>query len=940
MTRAGSRATPAFSIAANNYLALATVWAESYRHHHPDAEVYVCLADRRDPRIDYRRFPFETLFLDDLPFAHLESLAFRYDILELSTAVKPTVFRHLRDALGHDRALYFDPDILVTDRLAEVEEALDGHQAVLTPHLAQPLDNQHRPSERQIRMMGVYNLGFAGLRLDATTTDFLAWWEQRLDRFCLVDPWHGTFVDQGWMDFAPAFLERVAILRSPRLNVAYWNLPQRRLVGPPEAPTIDGRPLGFFHFSGIDLEDLSTISRHQDRLPPGGSEEVRALFAEYRRRVLAADHRELEKIPYGYAHFEPGHLPVPVFLRRELLRLDPHARRFSRPFDRSAPDEYFAWLTAPLEFRHGTLNRAALALWESRPELVARFPDVCHDHLPDFVRWLRTDRGGIDTGLPPEMFESIAVRSDPAAGHHAYQQEPLRVFVHLTRPESPEWIEAVDLAEPGSWRDQLLETFPGAPAGAAALTRLAMVLWERHRGLQRAFPDPLGDDALPLARWIADRGGEQLGLADELTREHARRLPADVAGASAREVVLATAPDSSARTAQQGAGGTTRSAAAPRAAEGVFGVSLLARFRSEPESARFARGHAAALAEAAVPHTVIDLDADLLGGSVEGLFAPPEGCQLPVLLTHVGLRLAPWVFGWLPAASIQGGRRIGYLDWEFEAVPPHYAQRLDQWDELWTPSEHSRAAVAAATRLPVRLVRPCVPRPAAGGEPPIDLAQDRPWLVASFRADDPLEREDPWTLLSALRNLKRLRPGLELGLVLRVEGLGDPSNPASPAAETLAALEAEAADVPLRIHHGRLDRASWTAVVERAAGFVSLHRTTSVGYPLIEALHAGIPVVATDYGGSRDYLDEETGYPVRGFAWSIGRSLGPVPGSMPCALADPEDAARRIADLLEDPAEGRRRALRGRERVRQRYSTAASGARLLRELDRVRDELS
>ena len=219
----------ACTIASNNYLAYAKVWAESMRRHHPEAALYACIVDRPDTNVAYSELPFETIFVQQLGIPVFENFAFRYDILELNTAVKPYLLSYLRDRLGHRRAFYFDPDIWVASPMPELVEALERHPIVLTPHIAEPLDDDERPQERLLRMAGIYNLGFVGFRLDSSTEKFLAWWSERLYRHCLNDLQQGLFVDQAWMDFAPAFVDRVGILRDPRYNVAYWNLPHRQL---------------------------------------------------------------------------------------------------------------------------------------------------------------------------------------------------------------------------------------------------------------------------------------------------------------------------------------------------------------------------------------------------------------------------------------------------------------------------------------------------------------------------------------------------------------------------------------------------------------------------------------------------------------------------------------------------------------------------------------
>ena len=264
-----------FTISSNNYLGMTRVFAESYLEHHPGATVYVCLVDTLDARVPYDEFPFEIILAHELGIPAFRNFAFRYDILELNTAVKPFVIKYLRDEVGLDRVFYFDPDILVHDRLTELECALSEHLAVLTPHLTKPLDNVCRPPERVIGMCGIYNLGFLGLRLDERTEDFLDWWCERLYRFCINDLSNGMFVDQSWMDFTPAYLESVAIVRSPIFNIAYWNLPHRFPKNVADHWEIDGTRIGFFHFSGVDLKQIDVISKHQDRLDLWSRQRIR-----------------------------------------------------------------------------------------------------------------------------------------------------------------------------------------------------------------------------------------------------------------------------------------------------------------------------------------------------------------------------------------------------------------------------------------------------------------------------------------------------------------------------------------------------------------------------------------------------------------------------------------------------------------------------------------
>ncbi len=63
----------------------------------------------------------------------LLSTAFKYDILELNTNVKPSFLRYLLNS-GIEELVYLDPDIFVYKELTPIFDALSHSAIVLTPH--------------------------------------------------------------------------------------------------------------------------------------------------------------------------------------------------------------------------------------------------------------------------------------------------------------------------------------------------------------------------------------------------------------------------------------------------------------------------------------------------------------------------------------------------------------------------------------------------------------------------------------------------------------------------------------------------------------------------------------------------------------------------------------------------------------------------------------
>ena len=110
------------TIIAKNYLAHARVLSESFKDHHPNGTCYVLIIDDLEGYVDPAAEPFELVTPAQLDIDNYEHMAAIYDVVELSTAVKPWLLAHLLNERGLERIAYFDPDIQIYDRLDRLAE--------------------------------------------------------------------------------------------------------------------------------------------------------------------------------------------------------------------------------------------------------------------------------------------------------------------------------------------------------------------------------------------------------------------------------------------------------------------------------------------------------------------------------------------------------------------------------------------------------------------------------------------------------------------------------------------------------------------------------------------------------------------------------------------------------------------------------------------------
>ena len=322
------------TIVSPNYLAYACVLRDSVLRHAPQADFHVLVVNRPDAQVRaaVAQAGLQVTYATELGLPDFEQIAYKYDLVELNTALKPTFLKSLF-AHGFDEVVYLDPDICLYDAPTPVTQALEQAEIVLIPHALAPAMDGLRPSDIDFLRTGTFNLGFVGLRRGEQALALLDWWEKRCLSHGFNDPGFGTFVDQKWMDLAPCYFGSVHVLKHTGCNVAYWNLHERRVESEGAQYRVNGAPLVFFHYSGVQASSPGVLSRHQTRhqLVPG--EPLAALVADYCARLLAAGHERWSALPYSFGRLDDGTVVTPAMRRAAgIASMD-----IARPFDPASP---------------------------------------------------------------------------------------------------------------------------------------------------------------------------------------------------------------------------------------------------------------------------------------------------------------------------------------------------------------------------------------------------------------------------------------------------------------------------------------------------------------------------------------------------------------------------------------------------------------------------
>ncbi|WP_224245720.1 hypothetical protein [Hyalangium gracile] len=321
------------TIASANYLPRVFALKESIERNRRGADVRILLCEHpRVVRELEEELKQEFYAPDEIGCPQWRQMAFYYDCMEFNTAVKPFFLKTLMDE-GADAVVYFDPDIVVFGGLEELESSLETHDAILTPHLCEPMeDDGHTPALIDFNRVGQFNLGFIGFARNERSERSLRWWANRCERDCISDLSQGLFTDQAWANLFASFLE-VKILRSQAYNMAYWNLSQRKLSRAADGRWMTGDgPLVFFHFSGLPLNQVSLVSKHQTRVRAPEGTPLHQILGEYAQQLQRSPYAPLESFEYSFSRFTDGTV-IPLWMRRRFRDMSgPERALVANPF--------------------------------------------------------------------------------------------------------------------------------------------------------------------------------------------------------------------------------------------------------------------------------------------------------------------------------------------------------------------------------------------------------------------------------------------------------------------------------------------------------------------------------------------------------------------------------------------------------------------------------
>jgi hypothetical protein len=279
-----------------SFLPFVAVMINSAHKHNSSFKFSILLTDVNNKSLPNIREKFENfkiniqfLCCDDLGFDFFPKLREYYSVLEFNSACKVLALTYQILMKKEVECLFLDPDIFILDNFEQIFKK-NSKDILVTPHTLAPYpEDGEDPQDIELALAGHINGGIVYVRNSEHSVSALEWLVRKTKFEWFIAPGCGMYADQKWLSALPYFFSKsTCVLTDPAINIAYWNLHERKLS------ELQGKIMvnnvlsaSLFHFSGFTIPSNNKLTKHTNRRFDDGTEKVlKKLISEYESKLL------------------------------------------------------------------------------------------------------------------------------------------------------------------------------------------------------------------------------------------------------------------------------------------------------------------------------------------------------------------------------------------------------------------------------------------------------------------------------------------------------------------------------------------------------------------------------------------------------------------------------------------------------------------------------
>jgi glycosyltransferase involved in cell wall biosynthesis len=263
---------------------------------------------------------------------------------------------------------------------------------------------------------------------------------------------------------------------------------------------------------------------------------------------------------------------------------------------------------------------------------------------------------------------------------------------------------------------------------------------------------------------------------------------------------------------------------------------------------------------------------------------------------------------------------IGYWHWELPEFPNAWVKSFQLVNEIWVPSTFTFQAISKKSTKPVITIPHSM-----SFDPPVHLnrsdfglPENRFLFLTMYDIHSTSVRKNPMAVIQAFKQAFQ-QDDHSVGLVLKI-------NNTSCFPKEIELLKQNILGYNnIFLIDKVFSRQEVNGLMNSIDSFVSLHRSEGFGLPLAEAMYLGKPVIATNWSGNIDFINEQNACVVDFTLKQIGQNYGPYSANQYWAEPHTDQAANFMRKLVQDKEYANRIGILGKETITNKYSPQMIG---------------
>lgn len=225
------------------------------------------------------------------------------------------------------------------------------------------------------------------------------------------------------------------------------------------------------------------------------------------------------------------------------------------------------------------------------------------------------------------------------------------------------------------------------------------------------------------------------------------------------------------------------------------------------------------------------------------------------IILHVNAPLVPLALCLLGRRLVNAKYLVAYWAWELQTTPDDWFFGVAYPHEIWVPSQFTADAVRPLFKNdPVRIV----PHPLATNRHKMEItrsvAEPVFTVLTICDAASSFARKNPIAAIKAFQLAFGRDPNVRL--IIKIS-----NTQAYPSGLTMIKKQV-GNHQNIEILEGTMPEREIQALYRNSDVLLSLHRSEGFGLALGEAMLNGLPVIATNWSGNVDFINEKSGWPV------------------------------------------------------------------------------